>query len=163
MPDEKKNSSRQDAAAGGSISAFQEKLRSVVDEAGPRRLEVDLDLIERYCALTGHDFSLYRARGVIPPGFLMTFTAPAASHMIYSFFAKFPGVVKGVIHTSSRVEYLRPMSLGAGFYTERIELKGIERKAGSKGDYFAVDFEVELTDDRGGRVATDLHQFFLRV
>ena len=48
-------------------------------------------------------------------------------------------------------------------YKEKLEIRNIEEKVGGKGKYFVVDFEVELMNEDGIKVASDLHQFFLKI
>jgi hypothetical protein len=128
-----------------------------------KELTLKEDFLKEYCRLTGHDYALYEEGGTAPAGFLMTFTDPIVSETFLKFFIKFPRVIKGTIHTSSKVEVLHPLKLSAKNYREKLLIRNIEEKTGSKGDYFAVDFEVVLMDGQGGKVATDAHQFFLRV
>jgi len=146
-----------------SMDDFRRKLEDVINEIGVKELTLKEEFLKEYCRLTGHDYELYREKGEPPAGFLMTFTDPIVSEMFLKFFIKFPRVIKGVIHTSSKVEYYAPLSLDTKNYSENLLVKNVEQKAGGKGDYFAVDFEVALMDDQGGKVATDAHQFFLRV
>ncbi len=144
-------------------ASFREKLDEVIGGVGEKELVLDLPFLEEYCKLTGHDLSLYRARDRVPLGFLMTFTGPIFSEMFIAFFTKHPGVIKGVIHTTSKVELFAPFRLGAGRFRESLAVRNIEEKAGRKGRYFAVDFEIVLVDGDGVKVASDVHQFFLKI
>jgi hypothetical protein len=148
---------------GISKSSFLKKLEEVIGEFGEKKLEMRKRMVEDYCSLTGHDYTRYQAIDRIPAGFLMTFTAPSISSMIISLFNRFPGIIKGVIHTSSKLDFYAPFRLSSRFYNEKIELRGIEEKQGRMGSYFVMDFEVVLADDAGDKVVSDLHQFFLRV
>ena len=64
------------------------------------------------------------------------------------------GLVEAPAPVRERADWRQP---------ERIVVRGVEEKRGGKGEYLAVDFEVLLSDAAGGEVASDLHQFFLRV
>ena len=144
-------------------SSFQRHIREVLADVGERSVPLDPQVVQAYCELTGYDYALYSARDRVPPGFLMTFTASLFSEMFISFFVRFPDVIKGVIHTASKVELLGAFRLSCRQYQVRIEPRNIEEKAGKKGNYFAVDLEALVTDEDGGRVASDIHQFFLRI
>jgi hypothetical protein len=149
----------------GRISArkFREGLEEVVSDLGKKTLKMDPGKLETFCRLTGHDFEQWRERDEAPAGYLMTLTDPIVSEFFLGFFIRFPRTIKGVIYTTSTVEWLRPIRLSETEYRETLTLKSVEEKSGSKGDYFAVEFEVALTDGQGERVASDLHTFFLRV
>jgi len=151
------------ATAAMDKTLFQEKLQALVTGMGVKRLLVDNDGLKEYCRLTGHDFSAYQSRDRLPIGFLMTFIDPIVTELMVAFFVKFPGTIKGVIHSSSRIEVLKPLAISARQYQEKLELRKLEDKAGKKGNYMVVDFEVILMDEQGARVASDIHQFFLKI
>jgi len=146
-----------------SAAGFREKLEGLLAGMPPKALPLDEAALEAFCRLTGHDWPAYRARGVIPPGFFMTLTTPIMSELFIKLFVAFPKLLKGVIHTASHVEIHDDFRLSAGPFSERLSLKQVEEKAGSKGNYFAADFEVVLLDAGGKILASDLHQFFMRV
>lgn len=146
-----------------SIRSFSGKLEEVAAGLRERELPVDRASIKRYCELTGHDFASCERRDRLPVGFFMTLTSPILTQVIFTFFSRFPGVINGFIHTSSSVKMFAPLRLSSRYYTENLLVRDIQKKAGRKGSYFAVDFEITLTDDRGAKVATDMHQFFLRT
>jgi len=143
--------------------AFQARLQEAADGIGVKILRVDLDLLQEYCRLTGHDFARCQARDLLPTGFFMTFTTPIISELFLSLFTRDPHLIKGVIHTASQVEFLGPLRLSAEPYREKLSIRTPEAKRGKKGDYWAVDFEVSLMDAEDRPLATDVHQFFMRV
>jgi hypothetical protein len=142
---------------------FRERIEAVIAETGDMELMVDDDALREYCRLTGHDYEAAKARDLLPAGYLMTFIDPIVTRIMVSFFVKFQGAVKGVVHSSSRVELQRPLVISARRYRERLALKNLEFKSGRKGDYFVADLEVALMDAEGATAATDLHQFFLKT
>lgn len=146
-----------------SISSFEEKLGQVIDEIGVKDILLRDDYFKEFCELTGHDYSECICRDLAPPGFMMTLTGSTIGSMFLKFFTKFPTVIKGVIHSKSKVEYLAPIVLSAKNFKETIAIKNVEEKSGKKGEYFVVDFEVALMDESGSKLAIDFHQFFLRV
>jgi hypothetical protein len=142
---------------------FAEKLQAVIAEMGVKTLRQDDDALNEYCRLTGHDPAVYRERDRLPVGYLLTFIDPIVTQIIVSFFIKFPGTIKGVIHSSSTVRVMKPLSISAREYKEEFALRNIEEKSGKKGKYLVTDFEVALMDAGGEQVASDLHQFFLKI
>ncbi len=146
-----------------SKESFQEKLNEAVAGVAEKKLDLNLRFLEEYCKFTDHDLSAYKSIDRVPLGFLMTFMGPSLTEMFFGLFSKHPNVLKGVIHTSSKVQVFAPLKMSAGRWRETLSVKNIEEKTGKKGNYFAVDFEMILTDDGGAKIASDVHQFFLKV
>lgn len=146
-----------------SCDGLREMAEDVIAAMGEKSLEVDLDLLDRYCRLTGHDFSRCRESGRMPAGFFMTFVDPIVTEFFIRLLGARPGVIKGGIHTRSKVELFAPLEIGAGPFRERIEIKAVEEKKGEKGDYLAANFEVVLMDGEGAKTALDHRQFFFRI
>jgi hypothetical protein len=147
----------------GSEPSLKKKLKEVIDDRGERKLRLEVDLLKEYCALTGYDYPLYQTRNLVPLGFLMTLTAPVFSEIILSFIAAFPNVIKGVIHTSSKVAIFSPLTLSSKYYHEKLEMRNVKEKVGRKGKYLVVDLELVLMNENDVTVASDLHQFFLKM
>lgn len=142
---------------------FRKLLEEIVREIGPLEVAVDRGEIETYCELTGHDFSMYIEANRAPQGYFMTLTAPLFSRFFTTAGARLiPKIVKGVIHTSSKVEYFRPFEIGRR-YLAKVEMGAVVEKSGNSGDYFAADIEFVVSDEKGQKVALDIHQFFLRT
>ena len=133
------------------------------EEIGTQELSAGKDSVKKFCELTGHDFSIYLEKNLIPQGYLMTLIAPFVEE-----FFKIAGPrlmskpIKGIIHTFSKVEYLAPFRLDQMYYG-KMKLKSIEEKKGKMGEYFSVDFEVLVSSDRGEDVASDIHKFFMKT
>jgi hypothetical protein len=142
---------------------FRGKLEAIIAETGAMELTVDDDALREYCRLTGHDYEDCVARDRLPAGYLMTFIDPIVTRIMVSFFVKFQGAVKGVVHSSSRIEFFKPLPISARRYREKLALKSLEFKPGKKGDNFVADLEVVLMDADGAPAAIDLHQFFLKT
>jgi len=149
--------------AGLSKDFFHEKLQEIIDTIDTKRLDLDTALLQQYCSYTGYDYQLYQARDLVPVGFLMTFTSSVFSEMFLSLFAACSALIKGIIHTSSKVELFAPFSLSCKEYQTKLEIKKIEDKVGRKGEYLVIDLEVVVLDVHGVKVASDVHQFFLRI
>ncbi len=142
-------------------AVFHEKLEGIVSSISSREFLIDVDFLKKFCELTGHDFADCQKRDLAPLGFFMTFTSPVLTEIILSVFVKYPDIIKGVIHSCSDLKLFGPFRLSSRLYQTDIKIVDIKEKKGKKNDYFAVDFEVNLHDDAGEKIATDLHQFFL--
>ncbi|MBC2716024.1 MAG: MaoC family dehydratase [Desulfobacteraceae bacterium] len=143
-------------------SIFLSMLEEAIKDIRLKKLPVNIKLLRKYCYLTGHDFKLYESRNLIPPGFLMTFTTRLFTELFILFFTKHSSVIKGLIHSSSKVELFRPFSLNVDYYQGILEVKNVKEKTGRKGKFFVVDIEVRLMDENNVKILSDLHQFFLK-
>ena len=152
-----------DAKTKITLPEFREKLDAALLDAGDKELVLKPQFLKDYCRLTGHDYAWYQSADIVPAGFLMTFTAPLISEVFIAFFARFPGVIKGVVHSSSQVAMHAPFCIGERVFRLKIDVDGIVEKAGKKGRHFVVDLEAALLKEDGAGVLTDMHQFFLRV
>ena len=144
-------------------SSFREKLEGLIEEMGPKRLELSKEYVREFCELTGHDYDEYRKRGDAPAGILMSFTDPMISGLFVNFFVKYPGAIKGVVHSTSKIDFLRPISLSQTGFEEKLAVGDIREKSGKKGNYLVVNIEMTLYDNLKRKVAVDLHTFFVRV
>lgn len=142
---------------------FKKLLDDEVKKVGEIKLEMDRKGLKTFCELTGHDADFYFENNLIPQGYFMTMTIPVFNSFFTAAFANLmPKVIKGVIHTSSKIEFHRPMRIDRK-YTGKMTVARVEAKSGSLGDYFASDFEVVVLNEKGNWVASDLHQFFMRI
>lgn len=146
-----------------SIDEFTESAKALCGKISPMEFAVDEGVIRTFCETTGHDFEDCKKNNVIPQGYFMTLTIPLITRFfIEAALDELKGVIKGVIHTNSVVQYYRPLPLN-GKYTGHMGVKSVVEKTGSLGNYYAVDFEVVITDGKSEELASDIHQFFLRV
>ncbi len=140
-----------------------ESLNDLIKRIGTIDLNADKDSLETFCELTNHDHSLYLERNLIPQGYLMTFTIPLFTQFFLMVAVDLiPEVIKGIIHTFSEIEYFGAFRMDQR-YLGKMEAKNIVEKRGTMGEYFAVDFEILVNNEKGEKVASDLHQFFLRI
>lgn len=126
-----------------------------------KNLPIDIKLLQKYCELTGHDFEFYKSRNLIPLGFLMTLTTKLFTELFVLFFSRHRSVIKGVVHSSSKIELYRPFLLNAE-YRGTLAIKNIVEKIGKKGKFFVVDIEVCLWDQNNLKIIADRHQFFIK-
>ena len=142
---------------------FQELLDDLANNIGIKELDLDIDSLKRFCEITRHDYSVYLEKNLIPQGYLMTLTIPLFSEFFILAIADLiPRVVKGVVHTFSRIEYFGPFRTHQK-YLGRMQVKDVVEKKGKMGEYFAVDFEILIDNEKGEKVGSDLHQFFFRT
>ncbi len=142
---------------------LQESLGNLINKIGTKELSIEADSLKTFCVLTHHDYSFYLEKNLIPQGYLMTFTIPLFSQFfIMASVDLIPKVIKGVIHTFSKIEYFGPFRMDQKYFG-KMEMKNVVEKKGKMGEYFAVDFEILVSKGKGEKVASDLHQFFLKI
>jgi hypothetical protein len=141
---------------------FESMLKGIIAQVGVKTLTINLDILAAYCGLTGHDMARYRKMDRVPAGYLMTFMAPLITEVFVAFFTAHPAVIKGVVHSTSRVELHAPFRLSDRTFRETVGVRQVETRSGRRGDSFVVDFDVRLEDARGALIAHDMHQFFLK-
>ncbi len=138
-------------------------LNDLINEIGTLELPVGDDSLKKFCEYTGHDYSVYTENNLIPQGYLMTITIPIFTRFFKRAWGEFiPKIIKGVIHTFSTIEYYSPFKMDQKYFG-KMGVKSIEEKKGKKGEYFSVDFEIIVCDDKGATVASDIHKFFLKT
>jgi len=142
---------------------FQKSLEDLINKIGIKELNVEKDSLKTFCELTHHNYSFYLEKNLIPQGYLMTFTIPLFTQFfITASVDLIPKVIKGVIHTFSKIEYFGPFRMDQKYFG-KIGVKNVVEKKGKMGEYFAVDFEILVSNEKGEKVASDVHQFFLRI
>lgn len=142
---------------------FQGSLEDLINKIGIKELNIEKASLKKFCELTRHDYSFYLEKNLIPQGYLMTFTIPIfAQFFILASADLIPKIIKGVIHTFSRIEYYEPFRTDQKYFG-KIEIKNVVEKKGKLGEYFAADFEFLLSNEQGEKVASDIHQFFFRI
>lgn len=145
------------------IADLKHLLHDVVDQIGTLELPNDAALLDAYCRLTDHDYNFYLKNNLMPQGYVMTITIPLFQKLFIGLGAKsIPSIIRGVIHTSSVVEYIEDMPMNRKYFG-KIGIGALVRKKGGKGEYFAVDILFDVFNDLGRKVAADNHQFFLKT
>ncbi len=143
--------------------ALEARLKEALDRVNGRDLVIDPEVLHSFCALTGYDYEHYRTRNFVPTGYLMTFTAPVVTEVFVGLYSNLSNLIKGIIHSRSRIEVLSPLTIDPSHYVVRIEAREIKEKQGKKGNYLVRDLDLILENTHGHKVASDLHQFFLRI
>jgi hypothetical protein len=99
----------------------------------------------------------------IPESYLLTLITPLSHDLFTTGIGPLLGpVVKGIIHTSSVIEFLGPLYCDTPYRLE-LEFAGLVRKRGKMGEYFAGTFPHKVLDARDELVAVDRHVFFMRT
>ncbi|MHA1232726.1 MAG: hypothetical protein ACTSPQ_19005, partial [Candidatus Helarchaeota archaeon] len=101
---------------------------------------------------------------VIPPSYIMNITNPVMQILFIRIGQDFfQGLVKGVIHVSSIVNYYGPMLLNKR-YKIKVEATNPVLRMGTKGKYYSVIIKLSiLSEDMKYTYATDDHEFFFKI
>lgn len=152
-------------------------LRVKMDEAISRMASKEIlvrpETIKVFCAIVQETnpvyFDLQEARKEghektpIPESYLLTLITPLSHDLFTTGIGPLLGpVVKGIIHTSSVIEFLRPLYCDTPYRLE-LEFAGLVRKTGKMGEYFVGTFPHRVLDARDDLMAVDGHVFFLRT
>lgn len=155
------------------LRRLQGIIEEVLLEVGPKTVEPDVDTIKRYCETIGESDPVYFddnvAKGfgyrsaIVPQAYLLSLFTPIVNEFFVKGFERlFSGLIRGVIHTESKVVYYKPLFVG-GKYVLRLESVGLEKKSGKKGDYYVWTLRTVVSDEKGEDLAHDQHTFFLKI
>ena len=99
---------------------------------------------------------------IVSPNYIMSLLAPFATKVIVKIFENqnLPKI-KGVVHSKSEIRFMKPLSYGT--YNIWCRVETLQRKTGKMGDYLVLTFRMTLMDENEEEVATDVHQFFIRI
>jgi len=156
------------------LATMKEIMKEIIRKMGILELEPNEKEISKFCNLIDDINELYFDKEVaikagfedkvIPPGYVMNFTVPATHNFIISGGSEFvPGIIKGVIHVGSIVEYYNPMTVNKG-YIIKTEVSDPVKKTGSKGSYYSVIIKLSILNEKKDMVyAIDNHEFFFKL
>jgi hypothetical protein len=152
-------------------------LRAKMDEAisrmASREILVRPETIKAFCAIVQETNPVYsdpegaRSAGFekspIPESYLLTLITPLSRELFTTGIGPLLGpVIRGIIHTSSVIEFLGPLYCDTPYRLE-LEFAGLVRKTGKMGKYFVGTFPHKVLDARDELMAVDRHVFFLRT
>lgn len=150
------------------IKQVKEYVKNLLGNIKPTLVSVTSQKLEKYCKYIYEKNPIYWDKDyaiskgytnpLVPPGYLPTLITPIINKI---FLSKLPLMVKGIIHTSSEITYLKPVFANINYITT-ITLEDISDKEGQKGSYIQTDFIVTLKNENGEDVAVDKHMFFLK-
>jgi len=152
-------------------------LRARMDEAISRMVSKEIrvlpETIQAFCGIVQETNPVYLnlreaknagfERIPIPESYLLTLITPLSHELFTTGIGPLLGpVVKGIIHTSSLIEFLSPLYCDTPYRLE-LEFAGLVRKKGKMGEYFVGTFPHNVLDARDQLMAVDRHVFFMRT
>ncbi|MEW6441861.1 MAG: MaoC family dehydratase N-terminal domain-containing protein [bacterium] len=154
------------------LDELRRKMAENISQMPATEVFVPRARLREFCEIIGETNPVYRDAGEarrrgfeevpVPESYFLTLITPL-SHELFS-----RGVglllspsVKGVIHTSSAIEFHRPLYCETP-YRLVLGLSSLVRKRGNMGSYLVGTFPHKVLDARGDLVAVDSHVFFLR-
>ncbi|MHA1301329.1 MAG: FAS1-like dehydratase domain-containing protein [Candidatus Helarchaeota archaeon] len=150
------------------IRQIKEYIKELLNDIKSIPVSVTARKLEKFCRYIyennpiywdeKHSESIGYPNPLVPPGYLPTLITPIINKI---FLSKLPKMVKGIIHVSSKITYLKPIFANTSYATT-IALKDISEKEGKMGSYIQTDFIVTLKDEKGEDIAKDWHIFFLK-
>jgi hypothetical protein len=144
-----------------------------ISRMAPIEITVRLETVQDFCRIVQETNPVYldpkeaRRAGFekipLPPSYLLTLITPLSHELFTAGIGPLLGnVIRGVIHTSSVVEFLGSLYCDTP-YRLALAFGGLVRKRGKMGDYFVGTFPHKVLDARDEPVAIDRHVFFLRT
>ena len=168
------------AAQGGSrvyrdaeLDDLREKMDQAISRMSSKEIVVRPETVRAFCGIVQETNGIYldlqEAKNAgfekipIPESYLLTLITPLSHELFTTGIGPLLGpVVKGIIHTSSVIEFLGPLYCETP-YRLQLEFGGLVRKTGKMGEYFVGTFPHKVLDARDELAAVDRHVFFLRT
>ncbi len=155
------------------LDDLREKMDEAISRMASKEVVVRPETIEHFCGIVQETNPVYLDREEakkagfdripIPDSYLLTLITPLSHELFTTGIGPLLGpVVKGIIHTSSVIEFLGPLYCDTPYRLE-LEFAGLVRKSGKMGEYFAGTFPHKVLDARDKLMAVDRHVFFLRT
>ncbi len=139
-----------------------EQMDKFLKTISPLKIQVRKKDVEKFYEITKNTSSNLEDPS-ISPEYLMTLLAPLATKIIVNLMGGIPNLpqIRGVIHTESEVNYLKPLEFGS--YDIGSNVESLQKKEGKSGNYLSFKFRMSLFNQANEEVANDIHHFFLRV
>lgn len=155
------------------LDALRNKMDEAISRMDRREIVVRNEAIRAFCEILGEKNPVYfdpeaaRRAGhdkiPLPPSYLLTLITPLSHDLFTTGIGPLLGsLVRGVVHTSSEVEFLRTLYCDTP-YRMTLEFGGLVRKTGKMGRYLVGTFPHKVFDLEGRLMAVDRHVFFLRT
>lgn len=155
------------------LDDLREKMDQAISRMASKELLVRPERIKAFCGIVQETNPIYldlqeaRKAGFdkipIPESYLLTLITPISHDLFTTGIGPLLGpVVKGIIHTSSVIEFVKPLYCDTPYRLE-LEFAGLVRKRGKMGEYFVGTFPHKVLDARDELAAVDRHTFFLRT
>ena len=155
------------------LDDLRAKMDQAISRMASKEIVVRPETIKDFCGIVQETnpvyFDLQEAKNAgfqkfpIPESYLLTLITPLSHELFTTGIGPLLGpVIRGIIHTSSVIEFLGPLHCDTPY---RLELKfaGLVRKTGKMGEYFVGTFPHKVLDARDKLMAVDRHVFFLRT
>jgi hypothetical protein len=154
------------------LDALSREMAQAISRMASKEIIVRVETVKEFCRIVEETNPVYldlqeaRRAGFekipLPASYLLTLLTPIS----HEFFTRGIGpligtVIKGVIHTSSVLEFLGPLYCDTPYRLE-LDFAGLVRKRGKMGEYFVGTFPHKVLGARDEPVAVDRHVFFLR-
>ncbi len=155
------------------LDGLREKMDQAISRMASKEIVVDPEAIKAFCGIVQETNPVYsdlqEAKNAgfekipIPESYLLTLITPLSHELFTTGIGPLLGpVVKGIIHTSSVIEFLEPLYCDTPYRLE-LEFAGLVRKKGKMGEYFVGTFPHRVLDARAELMAVDRHTFFIRT
>ena len=142
-----------------------EEMDRILQSMSPVRLKVREKDIQKFYEITKDSSGLYTQEDgtpIVSPTYFLTLLAPLATKLIVKILEQQELLkVKGVIHSQSEINFIKPIFVGKYSIWSRVET--LQRKRGKTGNYLVLTFRMSLFNEKEEEVANDIHQFFIRV
>ena len=142
-----------------------EEMDAILQSLSPIEVKVREKAILQFYEITQDSKDQYNTGAenpIVSPNYIMTLLAPFATKVIIKIFENenLPKI-KGVVHSKSEINFLKPLSYGKYRIWCRVET--LQKKTGKMGNYLVLTFRMTLLNENEQEVANDIHQFFIRV
>ncbi len=155
------------------LDDLREKMEQAIGRMSPVEIVVRPETIRAFCRIVEETNPVYsdpqaaRDAGFehvpIPDSYLLTLITPLSHELFSTGIGPMLGpLVKGIIHTSSVIEFLEPLYCDVSYRLE-MAFEGLVRKQGKMGQYFVGTYPHRVLDARDRWMAVDRHVFFLRT
>ncbi len=100
---------------------------------------------------------------LVPLEYIMNLTCPVTQEIFIKGGPELlPGIIKGVIHVGSILEFIKPIVVNHS-YKIKIKVDNPVKKTGSKGNYYSVVFKLYILNENEKICAIDNHEFFFKL
>ena len=154
-----------------------EKIKSILEEADkrikPKTVNLTLKRLSKFCKIIEEKNPIYidlneaRNKGYegipIPESFLLTFISPITHDFFTTGIGRHMGKeIKGIIHTSSKIEYKKQLYCETPYKLE-MALLNVTQKKGKMGEFIDGMYLISLKNQENEVCFTDYHEFFMKV
>ena len=155
------------------LDALRKKIDQAVSRMPRKEIVVRPETLHAFCKIVQETNPVYldpeaaRRAGFekipLPASYLLTLITPLSHDLFTTGIGPLLGsVIRGVIHTSSVIEFLGPLYCDVPYRLE-LDFAGLKRQKGKMGEYIVGTFPHKVLDARDEPMAIDRHVFFLRT